>query len=66
MIDLIGPRPHETAADLEALLGNGNNEPSGHKLPNTPKHVGDSTELGDGIEAGGGIPIPLASKKSQL
>lgn len=66
MIALIGPRPHDTVEESEALLGklSSPSTPGPSKKPATPKHVGESsTSLGDGIEAGGGVAMPLAASR---
>lgn len=62
MIALIGPRPHDTAEESEVMAGKLSTPPSGSSPLPTPKHVGESSPaLGEGIEAGGGVAMPLAT-----
>lgn len=64
MIALIGPRPHDNEA-TEVALGNVSAFPLGKSPPPTPKTIGESEDLGDGIEGGTGLgmPSPLAASQ---
>lgn len=59
MIELLGPRPHDKVDEVqEAMLGHATPRVI---VPPVSKPSGGKTApltLGEGIEAGGGIPVP--------
>jgi hypothetical protein len=62
MIALIGPRPHDSAEENERMSGKLTGPAGTTTPPVTPKRVGESSPaLGEVIEPGNGVAMPLAS-----